>query len=181
MTLESNFCFSDVIITTNYTITRQIRHEEKFIQSRKLECEGGSIITIYNFKIDKLSYFEIIGCAKDLGFDNVVEIYYLVPRMSLKKGLGTLYFDYNSLYMMGCAQLAKDMVVYLVHLKRLTGKVHASIAKPNSKPSTPIPKERTVRPLKPTLKQAKKPNLSLNLSLRFLCHSLSKRLTYLKT
>ena len=53
--------------------------------------------------------------CKGLRFDNEEDIYYLVPQRSLEGCLRKLVTYYDYLDMIGCAQLAKNMVIYLAH------------------------------------------------------------------
>ncbi|KAJ8444909.1 hypothetical protein Cgig2_015255 [Carnegiea gigantea] len=87
----------------------EIHHGRKFVD--------GGVSEIEPVDIDGLSRFEIIRLAKDIGFTNVEEFYYLIPRMSLREGLRTCHNDFESLDIAAAAAAAvhKRLVVYLVH------------------------------------------------------------------
>ena len=61
----------------------EIHHGGKFVNGVKVEYTGGGVFEI-ELVSDRLSRFEIIELAKDIGFINVEEFYYLMPGMSLR-------------------------------------------------------------------------------------------------
>ncbi|KAJ8432644.1 hypothetical protein Cgig2_011810 [Carnegiea gigantea] len=97
-------------------IVVEIHHGGKFVDGDKVEYVGGGVSEIEPVDIDRLSKFEIIGLAKDIGFINVEEFYYLIPGMSLREGLRTCHNDFESLDMAAVAAVNKRLVVYLVHM-----------------------------------------------------------------
>jgi len=42
---------------------------------------------ICNFDIDDLSFFDLKVYVKELGFDDVLDLYYTIPGLDLKSGL----------------------------------------------------------------------------------------------
>ncbi|KAJ8445120.1 hypothetical protein Cgig2_029492 [Carnegiea gigantea] len=96
-------------------IVVEIHHGEKFVDGVKVEYVGGGVSEIKPVDIDRLSRFEIIGLAKDIGFTNVEEFYYLIHRMSLREGLRTCHNDFESLHIVVAVAVHKRLVVYLVH------------------------------------------------------------------
>ena len=97
-------------------IVVEIHHGGKFADGNKVEYVGSGVSEIEHVNIDKLSRFEIIRLVKDIGFTNVEEFYYLIPRMSLREGLRTCHNDFESLDMAAVAAVNKRLVVYLVHM-----------------------------------------------------------------
>ncbi|KAJ8422497.1 hypothetical protein Cgig2_003507 [Carnegiea gigantea] len=93
----------------------EIHPWEKFVDGDKVEYVGGGVSEIEPVDIDRLSRFKIIGLAKDIGFTNVEEFYYLIPRMSLRERLRTCHNDFESLDMAAALTVPKRLVVYLVH------------------------------------------------------------------
>ncbi|KAJ8425676.1 hypothetical protein Cgig2_033678 [Carnegiea gigantea] len=104
-------------------IVIQIHHGGKFVNGDKVKYVGGGVSEIEPVDIDRLPRFEIIGLAKDIGFTNVEEFYYLIPGMSLRKGLRTCHNDFESLDMTAAAAVNKRLVVYLVHMVEVPKKV----------------------------------------------------------
>jgi len=86
----------------------------KFVDGDKVEYVGGGVSEIEPVDIDWLSRFEVIRLAKDIGFTNVEEFYYLIPEMSLREGLRTHHNDFESLDMAASAAVHKRLIVYLV-------------------------------------------------------------------
>ena len=112
-------------------IVVEIHHGGKFVDGDKVEYVGGGVSEIEPVDIDRLSRFEIIGLAKDIGFTNVEEFYYLIPGMSLREGLRTCHNDFKSLDMTIVAAVNKRLVVYLVHMVDVPKEVvHAMPALP---------------------------------------------------
>jgi len=65
--------------------------------------------------IDRLSRFEIIRFAKDIGFTNGEEFYYLIPCMSLREGRRTCHNDFESLGVATVAAIHRRLVIHLIH------------------------------------------------------------------
>ena len=53
----------------------------------EFKYEGGGVLDISNFDVDKLSFFELKEYVKELGFDNMVGLYYAIPVWDLKSCL----------------------------------------------------------------------------------------------
>ncbi|KAJ8429467.1 hypothetical protein Cgig2_015319 [Carnegiea gigantea] len=96
-------------------IAIEIHHAGKFVDGVKVEYVGGGVSEIEPVDKDMLSRFEIIELAKDIGFTNVEEFYYLIPGMSLREELRTCHNNFESLDMVVAAAVHKRLVMYLVH------------------------------------------------------------------
>ncbi|KAJ8432607.1 hypothetical protein Cgig2_032888 [Carnegiea gigantea] len=84
-------------------IVVEIHRGEKFVDGDKVEYVGGGVFKIEPVDIVTLSRFKIIGLAKDIGFTNAKEFYYLILGMSLREGLRTCHNDFESLYIAAAA------------------------------------------------------------------------------
>ncbi|KAJ8421056.1 hypothetical protein Cgig2_009672 [Carnegiea gigantea] len=97
-------------------IVVEIHHRGKFVDGDKVEYIRGGVSEIEPIDIDRLSRFEIIGLAKDIGFTNMEEFCYLIRGMSLREGLKTCHNDFESLDMAAVTAVNKRLVAYLVHM-----------------------------------------------------------------
>ena len=58
-------------------LTLHLHHGARFVKGRKLKYEGGDLRSIYLFDMDKCSYWEWKGLAKDVGYDGPIDFFYL--------------------------------------------------------------------------------------------------------
>ena len=70
---------------------------------------------ICNFDIDDLSFFDLKVYVKELGFDDVLDLYYTIPGLDLKSGLRKWKNDIESIDMATCARANKALTVYIIH------------------------------------------------------------------
>jgi len=98
----------------DYT-TIKMHHEESFMDTEELEYVGGGMKEIHPTDINKVSSFEILGLAMDVGFSSVEEFYYLILGSSLGDGLRTCYSYIGSLDMATMARLERKLVMCFIH------------------------------------------------------------------
>ncbi|KAJ8440262.1 hypothetical protein Cgig2_001597 [Carnegiea gigantea] len=81
----------------------------------EFKYEGGDVMDKSNSDVDKLSFFELKGYVEVLGFDNVVDLYYATPVLSLKSGLTKGKSDLESINMATCVRAHKALTVFIIH------------------------------------------------------------------
>ncbi|KAJ8436460.1 hypothetical protein Cgig2_018593 [Carnegiea gigantea] len=96
-------------------IDLEIYFRGKFVIEPVFKYEGGDVMDIYNFDVDKLSYFELKGCIKELSFDNVVDLYYEILGLDLKSNLRKGKIDIESIDMVACVKAHKALIVFTIH------------------------------------------------------------------
>jgi len=55
------------------------------------------------------------GCVKELCFDNVVDLCYLIPSLDLKSSFRRGKSDIESIDMVACVRPRKAFIVYIIH------------------------------------------------------------------
>ncbi|KAJ8427139.1 hypothetical protein Cgig2_030949 [Carnegiea gigantea] len=99
----------------DHDIVVEIYRRGKFVDGVELEYVRGGVSEIKPINIDKLSRFEIIRLAKDVGVTNVEEFWYLTLAIGLGECLMTCHNGFQSLDMVAATTIWRRLVVYLVH------------------------------------------------------------------
>lgn len=76
---------------------------------------GGNVNDYYNVNKDLVSYFEILGMVKELGYNDISKLYYRSPYKSLESGLRLIYSDKDTLTILEESKMTGNIIVYVEH------------------------------------------------------------------
>ncbi|KAJ8447144.1 hypothetical protein Cgig2_022873 [Carnegiea gigantea] len=108
-----------------------MHREGAFVDSEELEYVVGEVTENNLVDIYKVSRFEILGLAKDVGFANVEDFYYFIPSIS-KDGFRICHTDNDSLYMVVVRAInGKGLMVYLVYKVHIANVIRKALALPS--------------------------------------------------
>ncbi|KAF9592715.1 hypothetical protein IFM89_016947 [Coptis chinensis] len=78
------------------TYSLELHHGGAFVHCPILSYENGKTMYYSDLEIDKLSYFELVGIVKELGYQTFASLYYNVPWKSLENGLRLVSNDVDT-------------------------------------------------------------------------------------
>ena len=88
-----------------WVITLHLHHGGKFDANTCLYYAGGDTSYYYNVDPYKMSYFELKGMVEELGYTNILKMYYLCPRKSMETGLCLIDSDKDIPDMLKCTKI----------------------------------------------------------------------------
>ncbi|XP_048502570.1 uncharacterized protein LOC104903051 [Beta vulgaris subsp. vulgaris] len=74
-------------------INIKIHHGGNFSKDGVLTYVGGQVSFYRNCDVDRLSYFELVGMVKEIGFSEGDKLYYTIPSYCLETGIDEIHND----------------------------------------------------------------------------------------
>ncbi|KAL2931888.1 hypothetical protein RDABS01_037298 [Bienertia sinuspersici] len=96
-------------------INIKIHHGGTFSEEGILTYTGGQVSIFRNCDIDRLSYFELVGMAKDIGFNFGAKLYYTVPGYNLENRIDEIHDDRSVSRMLKFAKPNMFLDIYIQH------------------------------------------------------------------
>ncbi|CAL5206365.1 unnamed protein product [Lathyrus oleraceus] len=87
----------------------KIHHSGEFVDEQ-FSVYGGEVVD-FNIEVDRWSYFELLGCFKELGYRAIEKIYYRDPIF----GTNVLVDDKNALEIADLYRVHLSVDIYIQH------------------------------------------------------------------
>ena len=94
-----------------------IHHRGRFVDKPRITYEGGDVMAFHGLDLDRWSYFELLSLVKELGYDDIVDMWWKIPGLTLENGLRKIKLDCDALELGMLAESKKcEVDVYVEHV-----------------------------------------------------------------